>query len=219
MMIRVKHSLVHSIQDKKIANFIIYATNQLVPEFESYIQVSDDSPFWYNERALLGFFTNGLIRNTRTITIQEYSCEKKNKDKGRADLWVYDNGNTYLVEAKYRFRGLNATTEWKSLLSVTTKKALGQAKDYKNPDKASIITLCFEAIEVKPSHLKPGIQLSDVLKNANWFPTNIQVPPNSFCSLFFLTCTDNKSITRLFGRKPSNIYPALLLYGTVSPKH
>jgi hypothetical protein len=77
-------------------------------ELDRYIGETEEVPWCYNERAVLGFFISGLIRKSNAIVLQEFCCFKntkqgKKKILGRADLYFNLEKVDYLVESKWRF--------------------------------------------------------------------------------------------------------------------
>jgi hypothetical protein len=146
-------------------NEIQVALDNLKIEFEQFEKFYPDAPkylFDYNERALLGFFTNALIRNNNQIqTIQEYSVwsgteETIYKSEGRADLLVMIEGNPriqILFEAKkWVFDGKKYSkevfrNEMKFVLDQNISYYKAEEQSFNKNDKHYIATVIFEKID------------------------------------------------------------------------
>ena len=122
-------------------------------ELDKYIGVTKEVPWFYNERAVLGFFISGLIRNSDAIVLQEFSCfknanQKDKKSLGRADLYFNLESVDYLVESKWCWTSVNERLGMEAALHWA-REALNQACYY-NKDakvrKRNIFSLCFEAV-------------------------------------------------------------------------
>ncbi|MEX2016997.1 MAG: hypothetical protein WD876_00820 [Candidatus Pacearchaeota archaeon] len=134
--------------------------------------------FGYNERALLGFFINGLVRreNKRFITIQEYVV---NNNAGRADLLVYDTlfDCYFLIEAKQQHRYLHSEEFFNGLNNhsqrVLSEKIEKQCRIYyeAEPDfyrnkKTFLCALYFEVVSKnKDNHFAEEFSSKKVKQN------------------------------------------------------
>jgi hypothetical protein len=49
-------------------------------ELDRYIRETEEVPWFYNERSVLGFFISGFIRNGNATVLEEFSCFKKEKE-------------------------------------------------------------------------------------------------------------------------------------------
>ena len=87
---------------RKSNEFIKFTLKDLSKEFDKYMNEMREVPWWYNERAMLGFYISGLLRNRNNFVLQEYCCKKGKKatKKGRADLLFKYRNDLYLTEAK-----------------------------------------------------------------------------------------------------------------------
>ena len=162
-------------------------------EFDRYIGETEEGPWFYNERAVLGFFISGLIRNGNAIVLQEFSCFRKTKQEqketlGRADLYFKLKGFDYLVESKWCWTsvkersGIEAAVKW-------AREALSQAISYVKDakvQKGTIFSLCFEAIAFTKKDFNDNyvefinlwrIKRSDALGGLDFYSL-IEVTPN-----------------------------------------
>lgn len=92
-----------------------------------------DAPYWYTERANIGVLAGACWR-AGYIALEEFQYKKgysnKPKQNGRADLWIENEKNSTLVEAKYK------------CISLTSK-------DISNTLKKILIVACREARKSK----------------------------------------------------------------------
>ena len=132
--------------------FIKYMIKDMQKEFDTYIrEMKADIPWWYNERALLGFFISGLLRNKSNFVLQEYSCYKgkKSAKPGRADLLFQYDGNKYLTEAKICWTFINTKSDltdaqkWANNVLIQANKYAYNENDIQ---KKKVFSLCFEVI-------------------------------------------------------------------------
>jgi len=159
-------------------------------ELDRYIGETEEVPWFYNERAVLGFFISGLIRNSNAIVLQEFCCFKSTKKEtlGRADLYFNLEKVDYLVESKWCWTsvkerlGIGAAVEW-------AREALSQACSYikdAKVHKGTIFSLCFEALSFTKNDLSDNyveninlwqIKGSDALGGLDFYSL-IEVTPN-----------------------------------------
>jgi hypothetical protein len=137
---------------RKSNNFIKCTMKDLSKEFDKYIDGRKEVPWWYNERAILGFYISGLLRNKNNFILQEYSCNKGKKasKKGRADLLFKYNNVFYLTEAKLYWTSIDTDSDFKDA-EKWAKQVLQQANKYAQNErgtvnKKNIFSLCFEII-------------------------------------------------------------------------
>lgn len=95
--------------------------------------VSDDAPYWYNERANISILSGAAWRAGK-LALEEFGHEKSDKQgnsqgdswKGRCDLWLIERHEEELVEAKFRWVSLRSgsfTSLVKTSLSIAVKDA------------------------------------------------------------------------------------------------
>jgi len=102
--------------------FLKKTIKAMVNEFDMYAKATNQVPWWYNERALLGFYAAGIARCTRSVLLQEYSCNKAGRKEriGRADLWIrykdsasMRRNHSLLFEAKHmEVTSFSYATKW-----------------------------------------------------------------------------------------------------------
>ncbi len=147
---------------RKHAKLIKTSITSLQKEFDKYIEEMEEVPWWYNERAVLGFYIGGLVRNTKNIILQEFSCTKgkakgEKRKQGRADLWFQCNNQEYIVESKLWFISLKTRTDFEDVFRWA-KNVLNQANQYNVKPwavkKSNVFSLCFEVIYYTKKHLK-----------------------------------------------------------------
>jgi hypothetical protein len=122
-------------------------------ELDRYIKLTQEVPWFYNERAVLGFFISGLIREGNATVLQEFSCQRgsnptKKNSSGRADLYFSYNEEDYLVESKWCMTSVNERSACGEALKWA-KRGLRQANRYRmdaKVERENIFALCFEAI-------------------------------------------------------------------------
>jgi len=103
-------------RNDKRSQFIGESLVWLANEFEMYVADQNETPFYYNESALLGFYNAALVRNAGAIILQDYSCEKINGKGmyGRSDLWfkTKNEKQAFAVEAKVIDTKINTDEDW-----------------------------------------------------------------------------------------------------------
>lgn len=128
--------------------FLEKSISSMVSEFESYSIANEEVPWWFNERALLGFFISGLVRNTKNVILQEYSCFRgTSKHNGRADLLVqyFDSADSTGILLESKYSECTAFCEEEGWDVRWEKDALKQAGEYaQNEQRIDYIgSLCF----------------------------------------------------------------------------
>jgi hypothetical protein len=149
-------ALVTVVKAKKQGTFIERSLQEMTEEFEKYFIATEDVPWWYNERAVLGFFIAGLLRHKKSMVLQEFGCEKglRGSKKGRADLWFQHNDETYLVESKMCFSAANTRSGFDEARQWANS-VLRQAKRYREASEVDhVFSLCFEAIYCRMGKLQ-----------------------------------------------------------------
>ena len=178
-----------------------------------------DIPWWYNERALLGFFAAGLARHKDALVFQEFTCSKgkaskKEKSHGRADLLFRYKEHNYIAEAKLYFSPIDTKTDYKDAVSWAAE-VFQQAQSYHKKDfpfKADyILSLCFEVIYCHENKIE---EMQELLKG--WRDTTWVKPASFYCALIELDL-NNKEIK--YDWQADNgatyYYPALAVYGKI----
>lgn len=124
------------ISNTEPVGFIKDMVEGLIEEFDHYYNNTkpNDIPWYYNERALVGFITTGL-RQKNAVVLQEYTCKKGQGSKaknGRADLWVQWKGNKILLEMKAIYGSIwKRNFPWKEKKLIQLEKdACKQAEEY-----------------------------------------------------------------------------------------
>ena len=137
---------------RKSNEFIKFTLQDLSKEFDKYMNERREVPWWYNERAILGFYISGLLRNKNNFVLQEYSCKKgkKGTEQGRADLLFKCNNDLYLTETKLYWTSIDTNSDFKEA-EKWAKQVLQQANKYSPNErgtvkKKNIFSLCFEII-------------------------------------------------------------------------
>jgi len=162
-------------------------------ELDRYIGEMEEVPWFYNERAVLGFFISGLIRNSNAIVLQEFACFKNTKQEnkkilGRADLYFYLKNINYLVESKWHWARVKKRSRIDSAVK-RARNALSQVYSYTKDakvQKGTIFSLCFETIGFTKNDLINNykesintwqIKRSDALGGLDFYSL-IEVTPN-----------------------------------------
>lgn len=122
-------------------------------ELDRYIGATENLPWFYNERAVLGFFISGLIRQGDAIVLQEFSCYKGSKLHqlniiGRSDLYFILQDEDYLVESKWCRTSANERSDNEEA-NKWANSALQQANLYRKDagvKMKNVFSLCFESI-------------------------------------------------------------------------
>jgi hypothetical protein len=122
-------------------------------EIDRYIGIAQEVPWFYNERAVLGFFISGLIRRGNADILQEFSCYKckkynTSKNLGRSDLFFLLRNDRYLLEAKWCCTSANERSDNEEA-NKWANSALQQANLYRKDagvKKKNVFSLCFESI-------------------------------------------------------------------------
>jgi len=184
-------------------------------ELDRYIGKTKEVPWFYNERAVLGFFISGLIRNSNAIVLQEFSCfknvnQKGKKVLGRADLYFNLEDLDYLVESKWCWTsvrersGIDSAVRW-------TKEALAQACSYKEDasvQKGAVFSLCFEAIALAKREFS-----DNYAESADLSLWRIE-RSDDLCGLDFYSIIEVTSKVKRRWHFYDNLYfPALAVYG------
>jgi len=199
---------------KKQIGLVQNSIRCLQREFDRYINEVKEVPWWYNERAVLGFFISGLTRNSKNLVLQEFSCERgKSKgaknQSGRADIWFQYDNREYLAEAKLCFTSINTRTDCDDEYRWT-KNALKQANQYNVKEwsvrKANVFALCFEVIYCKEDSLK---KLEDThLKE--WCDKNESKP----LDFYYMIYLNHDMLTKeSYFKYGDYYYPAVAVYG------
>jgi hypothetical protein len=143
------------IRNSKYSYFDSFGTNNpfslLVSEFDNYITIANDMPWWYNERPCISFFTSGIVRKHRNVVIlEEFKSDRINNTPGRADLavWIKRSNKCtlkYLVESKYWRCDVSADGgKWKNEWENNT---LQQALIYNIDNYYNfIMSICFRSM-------------------------------------------------------------------------
>jgi len=201
---------------KKHIKLIQNSIKFLQREFDKYIKEVKEVPWWYNERAVLGFFISGLTRNSSNLIFQEFSCVKgkskgaKNKS-GRADIWFQYGNREYLAETKLCFTSINTRNDTDSEHEYRwTKDALKQANQYDLKEwslkKANVFALCFEVIYCKRDSLN---NLETTLLN-EWCIKN---ESNKLDFYYMIYLHPNILNKKSYLKHGDYYYPAVAVYG------
>jgi len=180
----------------------------LKQEFETYFKYfNDNTLFEFNERALLGFVNNAIIRNdssNKYYTIQEYCLkDKKTKRTIRADFLIYDNENKeyYLIEAKQNYTTEKSDKKYESSNEKRTKyylkKVLKQANKYYKSDN----------VLVNKDNVYTCVLAFDSVKLNSIIEEYVHKPYESDIENYFYTCYYMDNIDRV-----------LNLYGIIEKK-
>ena len=194
-------------EPKKHQEFVKSTVGYMTTEFEKYITGEQEVPWYYNERATLGFYINGLVRNNKdAVVLQEFSCGKgkDNKQKGRSDLWIRYAGKSYIVEAKQHFSSINTNSDFGDA-EAWAKSALKQAADYFHDDTAVILSLCFEVVYCSETELGA---YPDLIKS--W--REEEKHNLDFYTVIYVDDVDIKN-NKGFLKSDSWFYPAVAVYG------
>jgi hypothetical protein len=199
---------------RKNPKLIKNSIKSLQKEFDKYIEEMEEVPWLYNERAVLGFYIAGLIRNTKNLVLQEFSCNKgktkSNKgNRGRADIWFQYNNQEYLAETKLWFSYVNTDTDCNDTLEWA-QNALIQANQYNvkpwSVKKSNVFSLCFEVIFCTKKNLK---QFRDIVRK-EWCDVS-ELNRLDFYYLIELN-QDFFNKTKYF-QYQDKYYPAVAVYG------
>jgi len=199
----------------------------MVKEFDKYIDrehypnepEKSDLPWWYNERATLGFYISGLLRDSKNIVLQEFACEKRKQKghdnlslkqlKGRADLYINHCEERYLLEAKFCF------TEIKDKSDKDREWGLGaleQARNYKvvGIPGGNKFSLCFESVY----HNGEKSNRENLLKNYNWLNAS-EIMSYWNYDFYGVVALSDEALSQGIGRleEDGNWYPALAVSG------
>ena len=184
-------------------------------ELDKYIGETEEVPWFYNERAVLGFFMSGLIRNSNAIVLQEFCCFKNANQKGkkvlgRADLYFNLEDVDYLLESKWCWTsvreqsGIDSAVEW-------AKEALAQACTYKEDarvHKGTVFSLCFEAIAFAKSEF-----CDNYAESADFYLWRIE-QSDALCGLDFYSIIEvTPKVNRRWHFYDNLYFPALAVYG------
>ncbi len=176
--------------DNTIKNLLTFLFEKLQIEFSEYLEkINSTELFNYNERALLGFVINSLIRNDnryKYIPIQEFSVYNKNNESvGRADLLVCDTNtnNYYLIESKRNMITETFDNKWTDKSTPDyLKKIIGQVQKYYKAEedfykkkKTYLIVLVFD-------YIYPIKDLNQYLKKVNSYQSKLK---NYFYTFFY----------------------------------
>jgi hypothetical protein len=131
-------------------------------EFNKYQEMNPkDCPWWYGERATLGFFLNAIIHkeNDNFSILQEFDSVKKNhKLRGTGDLLVWNKNICYLFEAKKFYSKYNSNGEYTPTGKENDlgfiKKIIDQAQQYRfnaylqitKPKRWYTVAICFDTM-------------------------------------------------------------------------
>jgi hypothetical protein len=181
-------------------------------ELDRYIGITKNVPWFYNERAVLGFFISGLIRCGDAVVLQEFSCYKGNKLKqsniiGRSDLYFILRDEDYLVESKWCRTSANERSDFSNAMKWATD-ALHQANLYRKDAEVkenNVFSLCFEAIYCTN---KSKSDYAEIIKE--WRVTQA----NDLAGLDFYSLIEVTSEARKDWYRCDNLlFPALAVYG------
>jgi hypothetical protein len=154
---------INAIVDPSVSELITSWVGLFQAEMNAYYKITNDiTLFRYNERALLGFFINSLIRDDKEynyIPIHEYSVYNGGGAIGRADLLIISEHANYLIECK---RNISSEKREKEYDKFETYKyligVLSQAKKYyyaeneffnKIKKSTFLIALVFDTVRFK----------------------------------------------------------------------
>lgn len=181
-------------------------------EIGRYVEKAEEVPWFYNERATLGFFISGLIRESDAVVLQEFSCHKgmkqrKSKSLGRSDLFFVFKNEGYLLEAKWSCNAVNQRSNFTDA-EKWAREALEQANLYRKDakvNKPNVFSLCFEAIYCIN---RPKIDYAAILEE--WRIKQVKdINGLDFYSLIEVTPETHKN----WYRYNNFLYPALAVYG------
>jgi hypothetical protein len=150
---KISKPVISSRVEQRHKKMLILSLKWMQAEFDKYIKTTEEVPWFYNERAVLGFFISGLVRRSNAVVLQEFSCQKgKNQGKknssGRADLYFTFEDVKYLVESKLCYSPVKTDSDIVEA-EKWTKRALRQANGYRKDaevEKENVFALCFEVI-------------------------------------------------------------------------
>jgi hypothetical protein len=196
---------------RKSNEFIKLTMKDLSKEFDKYMNVMREVPWWYNERAILGFYISGLLRNKKHIVLQEFCCKKGKKaiEKGRADLLFKYSKDFYLTEAKLCWTSIDTQSDFKKA-EKWAKRVLQQANKYAQNEsgmvkKKNIFSLCFEIIYCRN---KSYSDYSQLIKG--WSDAKEALRYLHFYSLIQLK---ESTTTNIEFRENNYCYPGIAVYG------
>lgn len=134
--------------------------SRLQEEIELFIQEMKEVPWLYNERALLGLYISGLVRDSNTVVLQEFVCGKgkTGRKRGRGDLLFINNNEGYLVEAKLWRSSIKTKSDFSDAYKwakKTLKQAIeySQHEDFKWEEPVNVFSLCFESVWCSKNNL------------------------------------------------------------------
>ena len=181
-------------------------------EFGRYIRETDEVPWFYNERSVLGFFISGLVRKGDAVVLQEFSCYKgkgqsKKRKLGRADLYFNLKGSDYLAEAKWGYTLVNTRSEIDGAVKWA-KQGLYQANQYAKDakvKKANVFSMCFEVIYCSAT------KYDDYTEDIKAWKIK---DTNELCGLDYYSLIEaSATVHKKFYRYKNEFYPALAVYG------
>lgn len=106
---------------------------------DQYQQGTDgDSAYAYNERASVGMLALAIREaNGNNIVLEEYRCDKRIVDDdgdspspGRADMWAKISGDSYTLEAKFRWVSCQNPKPWLVVVRTVLAGAMTQVQQY-----------------------------------------------------------------------------------------
>ncbi|MFH1435591.1 MAG: hypothetical protein ABIJ56_07725 [Pseudomonadota bacterium] len=165
----------------RFEKFIEDSFGAMVEEFDRYIELehvnqkTNDLPWWFNERATLGFFIGGLMKNNKNTFLQEFSCKKGkgNIRTGRPDLYINHDGDRYLMESKFCFTKIDSKTEGYKKWAQDALEH--QANFYHENDedlskfipRKNVFSLCFESLWCNEKTKNSGT-IEKILEKNGW---------------------------------------------------
>jgi hypothetical protein len=207
------------IRSEKIKSFNAFNNSQnkdpfylLIDEFDKFISITGEVPWWYNERACVSLFASSLVRKPNVFILEEHSCEKEHyskltkshKKQGRTDLsfWIkeFDTTTKYIVEAKHGYFSLNDQSAWSNKIE---KEALSQVKYYINgPNPDYYISIYFRSIYVNDKDTCNNFHTT--IENNDW--NKIFDAINSGIDFYGFYYLKRNSISRWLSSNPENAF-------------
>ncbi len=182
--------------------------NELWELYDRYIENTDDVPWWYTERSIVGHLTAAAFK-AGNLALEEYSNERIPKHdgdsnrQGRVDWWMATTRckQQLIAETKAIWLSKDAR-DWKPLCAKL-KKAEDQVNEYKDNDCPQRLMMCFT---------RPYWKFDD--RGENSAQRKLRLHQNKpaddkydYCAYYWL----NDEYLKRFEGCP-NLCPALLIY-------
>ena len=177
--------------------------------YDRYIKNTDEVPWWYTERSIVGHLTAAAF-NAGNLAIEEYSNEKTpnhggdSDHKGRIDWWMGTPNckQQFIAETKAIWLSKDAR-DWKPLTDKLTE-AKDQVKSYEDCDCPQRLVMCF----TRP-YWKVNDKGENIAQREWWLHQDKPADDRyDYCAYYWL---NDEHLERCFEGCP-NLCPALLIY-------